>query len=161
MATPSRSHLTPSLDTAPRIPTGIRRLDRSILCSFCTTGSTKTLAPITTFWPDMSVLTWPAALVVDRPLAPVTRNAWLGPATLMRLRISRTTRTTRTALPMMAMRTGLMSCSLALLRWCSGDSDNGAGGNAAGGSKAVETTSTEVSVGTSTTYTGVPTGNGC
>ena len=54
IATPSRSHLTPCLDTAPRMPTGIRRLDRSIVCSFWTTGSTKTLAPITTFCPEES-----------------------------------------------------------------------------------------------------------
>ena len=54
IATPSRSHLTPCLVTAPRMPTGMRRLDRSIVCSFCTTGSTKTLAPMTTFWPDES-----------------------------------------------------------------------------------------------------------
>jgi hypothetical protein len=49
MATPSRSAFTPCLETAPRIPTGMRRLERSIVCSFCTTGSTNTLAPMTTF----------------------------------------------------------------------------------------------------------------
>ncbi len=36
-------------------PTWMRRLDRSSDCSFCTTGMTKTDAPITTFWPDRSV----------------------------------------------------------------------------------------------------------
>jgi hypothetical protein len=54
IATPSRSHFTPCLLTAPRMPTGMRRLDRSIVCSFWTTGSTNTLAPMTTFWPDES-----------------------------------------------------------------------------------------------------------
>jgi hypothetical protein len=102
MATPSRSHFTPCLDTAPRMPTGIRRLDRSIVCSFWTTGSTKTLAPMTTFWPEESRETIPASLVTCRPCRPVTRNAWLGPATLIRERTSRTSRTTRTAMPPIA-----------------------------------------------------------
>ena len=55
MATPSRSAFTPCLDTAPRIPTGMRRLDRSMVFSFCTTGRTNTEAPMTTFWPELSV----------------------------------------------------------------------------------------------------------
>ena len=55
IATPCRSARMPCLLTAPWISTWIRRLDRSSDWSFCTTGRTKTEAPMTTFWPDMSV----------------------------------------------------------------------------------------------------------
>ena len=102
IATPSRSHFTPCLHTAPRMPTGMRRLDRSIVCSFWTTGSTNTLAPMTTFWPDESRETTPDSLVTWRPWRPVTRKAWFGPATLIRDSTSRTSRMTRTAMPPMA-----------------------------------------------------------
>ena len=43
---------------------------------------TNTDAPMTTFWPDMSVDRLPSADSMARPLRPVTMNAWLGPATL-------------------------------------------------------------------------------
>jgi hypothetical protein len=39
---------------------------------------------MTTFWPDRSVETTPSASSVARPLRPVTMNASLGPATLIR-----------------------------------------------------------------------------
>ena len=39
---------------------------------------------MTTFWPDRSVERMPSAVSIVRPLRPVTRNAWLGPATLIR-----------------------------------------------------------------------------
>ena len=55
IATPCRLARMPCLLTAPWISTWMRRLDRSSTCSFCTTGSTKTEAPMTTFWPDRSV----------------------------------------------------------------------------------------------------------
>jgi hypothetical protein len=53
-ATPSRSTFTPVCDTAPSMLTLMRRLDRSSECSFCTNGSTNTLAPVTTFCADRS-----------------------------------------------------------------------------------------------------------
>jgi hypothetical protein len=81
------------------MPTGIRRLERSIECSFWTTGSTKTLAPSTTFWPEESREITPLSLVTSRPWRPVTMKAWLGPATLIRDSTSRTSRITRTAMP--------------------------------------------------------------
>jgi hypothetical protein len=45
------------------------------VCSFCTTGSTNTLAPMTTFCPELSRETTPEASVTCRPWRPVTRNA--------------------------------------------------------------------------------------
>ena len=82
IATPSRSHFTPCLDTAPRMPTGIRRLERSIVCSFWTTGSTKTLAPMTTFWPELSRETTPEALGDLPALPPGDQERLVGPGHL-------------------------------------------------------------------------------
>ncbi len=78
----------PWADTAPRMLTEIRRLERSMTCSFCTNGSTKTLAPMMTFWPLMSCETSPVSgFLTGAPLRPVMTNASLGPATLMRCTI--------------------------------------------------------------------------
>ena len=55
IATPSSEHLMPWADTAEPTPIEICRDDRSRMASFWITGSTKTLAPITTFCPDRSV----------------------------------------------------------------------------------------------------------
>src|SRR5680860_827060 len=95
IATPSRSHLMPWADTAPRMPTEMRREDRSRVCSFCTTGSTNTLAPITTFCPDRSVDTSPVSglCTAPLPLRPVMMKAWLGPATFTRETTSAATST--------------------------------------------------------------------
>ena len=87
IATPCRLARMPCLLTAPWISTWMRRLDRPSTCSFCTTGSTNTDAPMTTFWPDRSVAMTPSAPSTERPLRPVTMNASLGPATLIRLRM--------------------------------------------------------------------------
>src|SRR3954471_13583042 len=100
MATPCRLVRMPCLLTAPWISTWIRRLDRSRSCSFCTTGSTNTDAPITTFWPDRSVELRPSAERVVRPLRPVTMNASFDFATLIRDSTNITSRkTSRTAPP--------------------------------------------------------------
>ena len=82
------------------------------MLSFCTTGSTNTLAPMTTFWPDRSVEISPEEEVTARPRLPVTRKAWLGPATLIRDRMSSTSSSTRTITPPMAMRMGDMDSRL-------------------------------------------------
>ena len=93
----------PCLLTAPRMPTSIRRLDRSSDWSFCTTGRTKTEAPSTTFWPELSVDRPPSAVWVVRPLRPVTMNASFGPATLIRESTKSTRMSTRRTAPPMAM----------------------------------------------------------
>ena len=104
MATPSSEHLIPWADTAEPTDTEICRADRSIEASFWITGSTNTLAPMTTFWPDRSVLIDPVSgFVTGLPLRPVTMNASLGPATLIRDTTMPTmarTRTTRRISPM-------------------------------------------------------------
>ena len=98
----------PCLLTAPWISTWMRRLDRSSTWSFCTTGITNTEAPMTTFWPDRSVAIEPSAPSTDRPLRPVTMNASLGPATLIRERTNMAIRRTRRTAPMIAMSRGVM-----------------------------------------------------
>ena len=103
IATPCRSARMPCLLTAPRMPTSIRRLDRSSDWSFCTTGSTKTAAPSTTFWPELSVETPAVGGLGGAALAPVTMNASFGPATLIRESTKSTRMSTRRTAPPMAM----------------------------------------------------------
>jgi hypothetical protein len=89
-------------DTAAGTLTPICRLVRSMIPSFWTNGTTKTLAPMTTFWPEVSL---PPAL----PLRPVMMNAWLGPATWIR-EMTKTTKTkTRTASPITPITRGFMT----------------------------------------------------
>ena len=83
MATPSTFSLMPCPETAPRICTEIRRLERSIVARRCTNGITNDPPPSTTFCPDRSVVSCPVSgLSTALPLRPVTMKAWLGPATL-------------------------------------------------------------------------------
>src|SRR2546421_1183550 len=103
IATASASHRMPCALTAALICTGISRLDRSSLYSRWTTGSTKTAAPITTFWPDRSVTVLPSAARIARPLRPVTMNASLGPATLIRDRMNMAMNSTSRTAPTIAM----------------------------------------------------------
>ena len=73
----------PWAETAEPTDTEIWRADRSIDASFWITGSTNTLAPITTFWPDRSVLMAPVSgFVTGLPLRPVTMKASFGPGHL-------------------------------------------------------------------------------
>ncbi len=82
IATPSRLSLTPWPDTAPRIWTMMRRLERSRMCSRWTKGMTKMPPPMTTFCPERSVEISPVSgLRTSLPLRPVTMNASFGPAT--------------------------------------------------------------------------------
>ena len=62
---------------------------------------------MTTFWPDMSVDTAAVGGCVARPLRPVTMNASLGPATLIRERTNMTSSRTRRTAPPMAMSRGM------------------------------------------------------
>src|SRR5699024_10563786 len=103
-------------------------------------------------WPDESVDVSPLDEVTELPRRPVTRNAWLGPATLIRETINNTNRMISRTMPPTAIRIeDMISSSYSM---------DGSRGAANGGSSrgAVDTTSTEVGVGASMTYTGVPAG---
>src|SRR5690606_28472996 len=86
-------------DTAAGTDTPIWRLVRSMTLSLWTKGTTKTLAPMTTFWPEVS-------LAPALPLRPVMMNASLGPATRMRLMTKTTISATRARPPSTATTTG-------------------------------------------------------
>ena len=81
IAMPSTVSLMLFLDTAFGTRSSISRLDRSITDIFCTTGRTKTPAPMTTFCPARS-----SPLL----LRPVMSRASLGLATLYRETTART-----------------------------------------------------------------------
>src|SRR5215217_7409870 len=63
---------------------------------------------MTTFCPDMSVTVVPSAARIARPLRPVTMNASLGPATLIRESTNIAMNSTRSTAPTIAMISGVM-----------------------------------------------------
>ena len=100
MATPSRFNLMPCPETALRIWTMIRRLDRSSTCKRWISGITKTPPPMMTFWPERSVDTRPVSgLVTALPFWPVMMYASFGRATRYLLAISQITKATSRTMP--------------------------------------------------------------